>query len=162
MHIIKQDKKIEEEEEVIIEPELEKNVTEEEVTIDSRGNSETFPKDFSSSVTPKKCCSPNTTQYKRKKPAEDPRVTEAYNLMKDIASQPRDEYTAYGEYIANKLRKLNPYITATVQFEINRILYEAEMRRGQYNIYQEKENSNVSSFSPQENTSHNTNIRNQT
>nr|XP_012221800.1 PREDICTED: uncharacterized protein LOC105671868 [Linepithema humile] len=72
----------EEEEEIVVESKLEKNVTAEEVITNS---SETcFPVDITSSVTPKKFCSPKSIQYKRKKPEEDPRVTEAYNLMKNI------------------------------------------------------------------------------
>ncbi|KAK4882292.1 hypothetical protein RN001_005611 [Aquatica leii] len=62
-----------------------------------------------------------------------PAVNEAINLMKSIQSrkmQDRDEFSAFGEQVAMKMRKLSsPHAKFAVQNVINCILFEAEMGR---------------------------------
>ncbi|KAK4871924.1 hypothetical protein RN001_016048 [Aquatica leii] len=62
-----------------------------------------------------------------------PVVNKAINLMKSIQSrkmQVRDEFSAFGEQVAMKMRKLSsPHAKFAVQNAINSILFEAEMGR---------------------------------
>lgn len=49
-----------------------------------------------------------------------------------------NEYATFGEHVENKLKKLSDNkLQANVQVDINKILYEAETRIGQYNNYNE-------------------------
>lgn len=52
---------------------------------------------------------------------------EAYVVMKDLQNKQRDEFDAYGETVAMTLRKLSKISATYTKFEINKILFAAEM-----------------------------------
>lgn len=62
-----------------------------------------------------------------------------------LVPQPRSEHDIFAEYICDKLKRFSDHVRNTVQFEINRIIYQAESRTG---IFQTVESSSDAS-SPQ-------------
>lgn len=52
---------------------------------------------------------------------------EAYAIMKDLAHKKRDEFDVYGESVAISLRKLRNVAATYAKFEINKILFNAEL-----------------------------------
>lgn len=63
---------------------------------------------------------------------EDPRIAEAYNVIKNIANKKsqqseKDESAIFGEYVATQLRKFSAQTHSLVKHKINNILFEAEM-----------------------------------
>ncbi|XP_049847821.1 uncharacterized protein LOC126304657 [Schistocerca gregaria] len=64
--------------------------------------------------------SPRKNQRKR---AEDPRIGEAYNALQTALSKTRDEYDAYGEYIANVLRSMDNRTRAFVKKEFSDTIF---------------------------------------
>lgn len=66
---------------------------------------------------------------KKKRIIEDPRVTEAYRILKEVSkkNEKRDDCIVYGEHIAHKLRGYDNRTCAIVQYHINNILFEADM-----------------------------------
>ncbi|CAH1100635.1 unnamed protein product [Psylliodes chrysocephalus] len=71
----------------------------------------------------------NTTKSdKKRQRQEDPRIDEAYSILKDsLAQKTRDESTVFGEHVANKHRKYNSKIRSIVEHKINDILFLADM-----------------------------------
>lgn len=68
--------------------------------------------------------SPKRPAAKRRwRKADDCRIAKTY---KTIA---KDEFSTYGEHIANKLRKLDHISCAVIQHKINTLLFEAEMKK---------------------------------
>lgn len=63
---------------------------------------------------------------KRKK--EDPRIEEAFQIMKDVAGKKRDECDVFGEHVANKLRKYDNHTRVLVEHHINNILFDADIK----------------------------------
>lgn len=66
---------------------------------------------------------------KKARNVEDPRVTEAYRILKEVSkrNEKRDDCFVYGEHIAHKLRNYDSRTSAIVQHHINNILFEADM-----------------------------------
>ncbi|XP_021922023.1 uncharacterized protein LOC110830905 isoform X3 [Zootermopsis nevadensis] len=66
---------------------------------------------------------------KKKRIVEDPRVTEAYRILKEVSkrNEKRDHCIVYGEHIAHKLRGYDSRTCAIVQYHINNVLFEADM-----------------------------------
>lgn len=56
------------------------------------------------------------------------RADEAYEILKNSAQ--RDEFSVYGEHVANEIRKLQPTAQIYVKHSINNILFQAAL--GQY------------------------------
>lgn len=70
------------------------------------------------------------TGRKRIRSNEDPRINESFQILKKINNKEKDEYDAYGEYIARKLRSLDKRTAVYVQKGFNDILFKAEL--GEY------------------------------
>lgn len=62
----------------------------------------------------------------QRKMAEDPRIGEAYNALQTALSKTRDEFDAYGEYIANVLRSMDKGIRPFVKKEFSDTIFRAE------------------------------------
>lgn len=58
--------------------------------------------------------------------AEDPRIGEAYTALQAAIAKKRDEFDAYGEYIANVLRSMDKPTRAFVKKEFSDIIFKAE------------------------------------
>lgn len=74
-------------------------------------------------------CMKTIIPNKKKRIIEDPRVTEAYRILKEVSkrNEKRDDCVVYGEHIAHKLRGYDSRTCAVVQYHINNILFEADM-----------------------------------
>lgn len=73
-----------------------------------------------------------------KRPKEDPRVEEVYNILKTTVAEnknERDEHDVFGEYVARTLRTLDSPSKVLAKHYINQVLFEAEMRRLQQPPY---------------------------
>ncbi|XP_023719509.1 uncharacterized protein LOC111871010 isoform X2 [Cryptotermes secundus] len=57
---------------------------------------------------------------------EDPRIGEAYTALQAAIAKKRDEFDAYGEYIANVLRSMDKPTRAFVKKEFSDIIFKAE------------------------------------
>lgn len=72
--------------------------------------------------------SPKKSAPTRIRRPEDARISEAYNILKSRAGQcNKDDSGAFGDYVAEKLRKMSPRVRATVQQQMSTILFNAEM-----------------------------------
>jgi hypothetical protein len=71
----------------------------------------------------------NTFSANKKRIVEDPRVMEAYKILKEVSerNEKRDDCIVYGEHIAHKLRGYDSCTRAIVQHHISNILFEADM-----------------------------------
>jgi hypothetical protein len=63
---------------------------------------------------------------KKRKCNEDPRITEAYDILKGT---PKDDCAVYADYVAATLRNLDERSQVIVRHKINSILFEAEMNK---------------------------------
>ncbi|XP_075986795.1 uncharacterized protein LOC142983689 [Anticarsia gemmatalis] len=70
--------------------------------------------------------SPMKKKPRNKEP--DLLIGEADQVDDEIASRMNDDYTSFGEHIAQKLATYSSKIRAEVQFEISQVIYEADMR----------------------------------
>lgn len=59
----------------------------------------------------------------------DSDIAEALQVLKNISASTsgRDDASIFGEYIASKIRKMDPTTISTVQHHIQNIIYQAEM-----------------------------------
>lgn len=64
---------------------------------------------------------------KKRRTSTDGNGKNSYKKMKYSVLNKKDECTIYGEYIAEKLRKLDEISRAQAQHKVNNILYEIEM-----------------------------------
>ncbi|CAH1988847.1 unnamed protein product [Acanthoscelides obtectus] len=75
--------------------------------------------------------SPKPKKVKAKSKNEDPRLEEAYQILKKVAApQPvvtEDEFAVYGQHIANKLRGYSRRTRVEVEHAFSRILYDADI-----------------------------------
>lgn len=91
---------------------------------------------------------PKSQGYKRKcayssnSNKVDPITQDAFIMMKSVfdrgqnEQQRRDEYDIFGELVAHKIRCLNTHFAkATVQHQINNILYDAQVGKYDYPQY---------------------------
>lgn len=77
--------------------------------------------------------SPQTISKRRKRGTQDdPRVAEAYGLLKSISNTAKDECATYGDHIACKLRKFDDRVRAVVMHKMNNIIFNAEMGKSNY------------------------------
>lgn len=65
-------------------------------------------------------------KLKRKKTLDDSVCHKAYKLLKQ-ASTKKDECGIYGDYVAEKLRKMNDFYRVQAQHKISNALFELEM-----------------------------------
>lgn len=77
--------------------------------------------------------SPKRRALKRKAQHEDPRVSAAYDILKNVANTPKDECFTFGQHIATKLQKFDEKVRSVAMHVINNIIFDAEM--GKYNNY---------------------------
>ncbi|CAL1267506.1 unnamed protein product [Larinioides sclopetarius] len=75
---------------------------------------------------------PRTSSIKRKRNQEDPRIDEAFKILKKAnknmeESSKQDMLDFYGLYIVSKMKKYSAQTQLTVEHEINKILYHADM-----------------------------------
>lgn len=78
--------------------------------------------------------SPKNT-VRKQKINEDPRITQAYNILDTVANKPRDECSTFGEHISTKLRKFNERQRNILMHKINTLIFEAEMEIYTYPQY---------------------------
>lgn len=72
--------------------------------------------------------SANTTIPPKKTRTEDPRVSEAYRILKDTyESKIRDKIQAFGNHVASKHREYSKRTKAYVEHYINNILFDADL-----------------------------------
>lgn len=64
---------------------------------------------------------------KKRRAPSDTYSQRSYKLLKQSVSTKKDECSIYGEYITEKLRKLDDISRAQAQHKINNILFEIEM-----------------------------------
>ncbi|KAI4470384.1 hypothetical protein MML48_1g04716 [Holotrichia oblita] len=57
---------------------------------------------------------------------EDPRIGQAYTALQSALNRKKDEFDAYGEYIANVLRSMDKSTYAYVKKEFGEIIFKAE------------------------------------
>ncbi|GBO23468.1 hypothetical protein AVEN_36893-1 [Araneus ventricosus] len=79
---------------------------------------------------------PRASSIKRKRQQEDPRIEEAFRILKKANknmedSSKEDMLDSYGRYIVAKMKKYSAQTQLVVEHEINKILYQADM--GCYN-----------------------------
>lgn len=67
----------------------------------------------------------------RKNEEEDPRISMAFQILKDTHSRVnlanRDRFTTYGEHVGNKLRRYSDKVAALVEHKINNILFNLDI-----------------------------------
>ncbi|CAH1998066.1 unnamed protein product [Acanthoscelides obtectus] len=70
-----------------------------------------------------------SSRKRRCGPDGDSDIAEALQVLKNMSasSSARDDASVFGEYIASKIRKMDPMTTSTVQYHIQNIIYQAEM-----------------------------------
>lgn len=76
---------------------------------------------------PKKKATLRTSAYMSQENLEDSMIDEAYNIIKNVNFQERDENAVYSEYLMFKLRKFDDRKRAEIQHKFNNIIFEAEM-----------------------------------
>ncbi|KAL0821400.1 hypothetical protein ABMA28_004883 [Loxostege sticticalis] len=104
-------------------------------SVASTGTQQTPPRQESvaPTATRKRLRSPESDVVSRKKPRCSAYATNKMIKMLCKDRKSRDEFTVFGEYIANKLRNINNHgARNTVQHHISNILYNAEM--GKYDV----------------------------
>lgn len=75
----------------------------------------------------------HTTIPPKKSKHEDPRVAEAYRILKDThESKIRDKSQAFGNHIASKHREYSKRTKAYVEHYINNILFDADLGKFDY------------------------------
>lgn len=90
--------------------------------------------------------SSHTTIPPRKSKSEDPRVEEAYRILKDTyGSKTRDKSQAFGNHIASKHREYSTQTKAYVEHYINNILFDADL--GKFEFEPSVMSTPISSFS---------------
>lgn len=60
--------------------------------------------------------------------SDGPRIQEAYNILKTKSAEHKDECSIFGEYVAEKLRKMTPRVRATVQHQISTVFFNTEVQ----------------------------------
>ncbi|XP_050064604.1 uncharacterized protein LOC126553492 [Aphis gossypii] len=90
---------------------------------------------------------------KKKNQVSDKCIEEAIEILKrpyPTAPTP-DEWSVYGQHLANKLRKYTPHTSSIVQHYFNNILFEADMGKyeidNRHNIIQQPQYSNFHTYS---------------
>lgn len=100
---------------------------------ESHGNSQQLEKTAEGNKTSTNQFKPPKSGYARSRQANTPILKEAVAVMREIqakSSQNRDDYSVFGEHVANKIRKLsNPRTQTTVKHLICNMLFDAEMGR---------------------------------
>lgn len=123
------DDRIDEEGSVICDSQNQSQVSNDEPDDLVEETTKTIPK------TRKEFFSPKRGVIKRRNTGnqEDPRVIEAYGILKGISSKTadKDECSAHADFIACKLRKFDDRTRAIVMHNINDVLFNAEI--GKYN-----------------------------
>ncbi|XP_043279285.1 uncharacterized protein [Venturia canescens] len=79
--------------------------------------------------------SPKKLAIKRKKNEEDPRIAKAFGYLEEAtvaAKQKKDQYSLFGEYIADKLRTFDARSRAVAQHRISNVVFELEMNAFQH------------------------------
>ncbi|GBM17044.1 Elongation of very long chain fatty acids protein 7 [Araneus ventricosus] len=75
---------------------------------------------------------PRASSIKRKRQQEDPRIEEAFIILKKVNknmedSSKEDLLDIYGHYVVSKMKKYSAQTQLVVEHEINKILYQADM-----------------------------------
>lgn len=97
-----------------------------------------------------------TTIPPKKSKLEDPRVAEAYRILKDThESKIRDKSQAFGNHVASKHREYSKRTKAYVEHYINNILFDADL--GKFDFEPSYASTPMSSHSD---TSQNTKTKN--
>lgn len=70
----------------------------------------------------------NAPSRKKRSRTGDATLEKAMNIINEAGGVKKNEFSGFGEHIANKLLSYNMRTRAHVQFEISKILFEADMK----------------------------------